>query len=45
MSAPSASQTPRPLPPRPNLEYERKEARALLRRLRVGDPDALVRAS
>ncbi len=34
----------RPLPPRPSLEYERKEAKALLRRLRAGDPDALTRA-
>lgn len=34
----------RPLPPRPSLEFEHKEAKALLRRLRVGDPDALVRA-
>jgi hypothetical protein len=34
----------RPLPPRPSLEFERKEAKALLRRLRGGDPDALVRA-
>jgi hypothetical protein len=34
----------RPLPPRPSLEYERKEAKALLRRLRVGEPDALARA-
>jgi hypothetical protein len=34
----------RPLPPRPSLEYERKEAKALLRRLRAGDPDALARA-
>jgi hypothetical protein len=44
MSAPFASPTPRPLPARPSLEYERKEAKALLRRLRAGDPDALVRA-
>jgi hypothetical protein len=34
----------RPLPPRPNLEFEHKEAKALLRRLRAGDPDALARA-
>jgi hypothetical protein len=34
----------RPLPPRPNLEFEHKEAKALLRRLRAGDPDALERA-
>ena len=34
----------RPLPPRPSLEFERKEAKALLRLLRAGDPDALARA-
>jgi hypothetical protein len=34
----------RPLPPNPSLEYERKEARALLGRLHVGDADALARA-
>ncbi|MGH7680192.1 MAG: hypothetical protein ACRENU_17105 [Gemmatimonadaceae bacterium] len=34
----------RPLPPRPSLEYEHKEAKALLRRLRAGDPEALERA-
>ena len=34
----------RPLPPRPSLEYARKEAKALLRRLRAGDPEALARA-
>jgi len=34
----------RSLPSRPSLEYERKEAKALLRRLRAGDPDALARA-
>ena len=34
----------RPLPPRPSLEFERKEAKALHRRLKAGDPDALVRA-
>ena len=33
----------RPLPPRPNLEYERKAAKALLRGLRAGDPDAVAR--
>src|SRR5687767_456792 len=33
----------RPLPPRPSLEHARKEAKALLRRLRAGDPDALSR--
>lgn len=30
----------RPLPPRPNLEYERKQAKKLLRRLRAADPSA-----
>ena len=34
----------RPLPPRPSLEFEHKEAKALLRRLRAGNPDALARA-
>jgi hypothetical protein len=34
----------RPLPPRPSLEFERKEAKALLRLLRRGDPGALMRA-
>lgn len=34
----------RPLPPQPSLEFERKEAKALLRRLRAGDPEALARA-
>lgn len=34
----------RPLPPLPNLEFERKEAKAFLRQLRAGEPDALVRA-
>ena len=34
----------RPLPSRPSLEYERKEAKALLRRLRAGDRDAIARA-
>lgn len=34
----------RPLPPRPSLEFERKEAKALLRRLRAGASDALARA-
>lgn len=33
-----------PLPPRPNLERERKHAKALLRELRAGDPDAIARA-
>lgn len=31
----------RPLPPRPSLEYARKEAKALLRRLRAGNAEAL----
>ena len=34
----------RPLPARPNLEFERKEAKALLRRLRARDLEALERA-
>ena len=34
----------RPLPPRPSLEFERKEAKALLRLLRAGDSRALARA-
>jgi hypothetical protein len=34
----------RPLPPRPNLEFEHKEAKALLRQLRAGDPEAIARA-
>jgi Clp amino terminal domain, pathogenicity island component len=34
----------RPLPPRPSLEFDRKEAKALLRRLRAADPDTLARA-
>lgn len=34
----------RPLPSRPNLEFEHKEAKAFLRRLRAGDPDAVARA-
>ena len=33
----------RPLPPRPSLEFDRKEAKALLRLLRAGNPDALAR--
>ena len=33
----------RPLPPAPSLEYERKEAKALLRQIRAGDADALRR--
>jgi hypothetical protein len=34
----------RPLPPRPSLEFEHKEAKALLRRLRAGEPDSIARA-
>lgn len=34
----------RPLPPSPNLEFEHKEAKAFLRRLRSGDPDSVARA-
>ena len=34
----------RPLPSRPSLEFEHKRAKALLRQLRAGDPDALARA-
>jgi len=34
----------RSLPPRPSLEFERKEAKALLRLLRAGDSQALARA-
>ena len=41
MHAPDAV---RPLPPQPNLEFERKEAKKLLRRLRAGDVDARKRA-
>jgi len=36
--------TLRPLPPRPNLEFEHKEAKALLRRLRASDPESIARA-
>ena len=34
----------RPLPPRPSLEFEHKEAKALLRRLRADDPESRARA-
>ncbi len=34
----------RPLPSRPSLEFDRKEAKALLRRLKAGDSDAVARA-
>lgn len=33
----------RPLPSAPSLEYERKEAKALLKQIHAGDPDALRR--
>jgi hypothetical protein len=33
----------RPLPARPNLEFERKQAKKLLRQLRKAEPDALAR--
>jgi hypothetical protein len=36
--------TLRPLPPRPTLAFERKTAKALLRRLRAGDLEAVARA-
>src|SRR5687768_17129627 len=35
--------TLRPLPSRPSLEYARKAAKVLLRRLRAGDPEAVER--
>ena len=35
----------RPLPPRPSLEFEKKQAKALLRGLRGSDPEALARAA
>lgn len=34
----------RALPAKPSLEFERKEAKALLRQLRAGHPDAIARA-
>ena len=34
----------RPLPERPSVEFERKAAKALLRQLRAGNPEALQRA-
>ncbi|HTE45038.1 MAG TPA: hypothetical protein VK636_07325, partial [Gemmatimonadaceae bacterium] len=43
-SAGDSNPATRALPPRPNLEHERKHAKALLRQLRTGDPDALARA-
>jgi hypothetical protein len=44
MSNPARGASSRPLPGRPSLELERKHAKALLRQLRAGDPDALARA-
>ena len=41
----SAAHAVRPLPPQPSLEFERKEAKKLVRALRAGDADALARAS
>jgi hypothetical protein len=41
--APDPSSDVRPLPARPNLEFERKQAKKLLRQLRKSDPDALSR--
>jgi len=35
--------TIRPIPPRPSLEFDRKQAKALLDALRAGDPAALAR--
>src|SRR5688500_4840213 len=35
----------RPLPARPSLEFEHKEAKALLRRLRAGEPESLARVT
>lgn len=43
-SAGESNPATRPLPPRPSLEYERKQAKALLRWLRAGDSDAVARA-
>jgi hypothetical protein len=42
-AAPDSPEGLRPLPAHPSLEFERKEAKALLRQLRGGDPDALRR--
>lgn len=36
--------TVRPLPARPSLEFDRKEAKALLRLLKASDPHAIIRA-
>jgi hypothetical protein len=43
-SAGDSNPDTRPLRPRPSLEYERKQAKMLLRQLRAGDPDAFARA-
>lgn len=43
-SAANSNADTHPLPPRPSLEYERKQAKMLLRQLRAGDPAALARA-
>ena len=32
----------KPLPPAPNLEYYRKQAKALLRSVQTADPDAII---
>jgi hypothetical protein len=39
-----SSDPARPLPARPDLEFERKQAKKLLARLRRGDPESLARA-
>ena len=41
--APDPPSDVRPLPARPNLEFERKQAKKLLRQLRKGDPEAVSR--
>lgn len=41
--APDAPSDVRALPARPNLEFERKQAKKLLAQLHEGDPDALAR--
>ena len=40
---PDSPTSVRPLPPRPNLEFERKQAKLLFRQVRAADPDALRR--
>lgn len=42
--APDPPDAVRPLPPRPSLEYERKQAKRLLAQLKRGDPESLQRA-